>query len=50
MQEAERMVTELRAQQEKMELIRRTFTNSSAERHKIGRLIGKGAFGDVYEV
>ncbi|KPI88778.1 putative protein kinase [Leptomonas seymouri] len=50
MQEAEQLVSEMRDEEERIELIRRTFTNSSAERHKIGKRIGKGAFGDVYEV
>lgn len=50
MQEAEQLVMEMRDEEERIELIRRTFTNSSTERHKIGRRIGKGTFGDVYEV
>ncbi|KAG5479998.1 hypothetical protein LSCM1_06417 [Leishmania martiniquensis] len=50
MQEAEQLVTEMRDEEERLELIRRTFTNSSAERHKIGKRIGKGTFGDVFEV
>ncbi|CBZ14572.1 putative protein kinase [Leishmania braziliensis MHOM/BR/75/M2904] len=50
MQEAEQFVTEMRDEEERLDLIRRTFTNSSAERHKIGKRIGKGAFGDVFEV
>ncbi|KAG5506771.1 hypothetical protein GH5_05985 [Leishmania sp. Ghana 2012 LV757] len=50
MQEAEQLVTEMRDEEERLDLIRRTFTNSSAERHKIGKRIGKGAFGDVFEV
>ncbi|KPA75322.1 putative protein kinase [Leptomonas pyrrhocoris] len=50
MQEAEQIVTEMRDEEERIDLIRRTFTNSSSERHKIGRRIGSGAFGDVYEV
>ncbi|CBZ33711.1 protein kinase, putative [Leishmania donovani] len=50
MQEAEQLVTEMRDEEERLDLIRRTFTNSSTERHKIGKRIGKGAFGDVFEV
>jgi serine/threonine protein kinase/CRP-like cAMP-binding protein len=50
MQEAEQLVTEMRDEEERIDLIRRTFTNCSAERHKIGKRIGKGAFGDVFEV
>ncbi|KAL7698651.1 protein kinase [Lotmaria passim] len=50
MQEAEQLVAEMRDEEERLDLIRRTFTNCSAERHKIGKRIGKGAFGDVYEV
>lgn len=50
MQEAEQLVAEMRDEEERIDLIRRTFTNCSAERHKVGKRIGKGAFGDVYEV
>ncbi|KAG5506441.1 hypothetical protein JKF63_05944 [Porcisia hertigi] len=50
MQEAEQLVMEMRDEEERLELIRRTFTNSSTERHKVGKRIGKGAFGDVFEV
>ncbi|KAG5480712.1 hypothetical protein CUR178_05847 [Leishmania enriettii] len=50
MQEAEQLVSEMRDEEERLDLIRRTFTNSSTERHKIGKRIGKGAFGDVFEV
>ncbi|CCW59840.1 unnamed protein product [Phytomonas sp. EM1] len=50
MQEAEQMVAEMRDEEARIEQLRSNFTNSAAGRHKVGRLLGKGTFGDVYEV
>lgn len=49
-QMAEKQAAEIQEERERFEIIRRTFTSAVPNRHKVVRLLGKGAFGDVFEV
>lgn len=49
-QVAEKQVAALQEERERFEIIRRTFTSAVPNRHKKVKLLGKGAFGDVFEV
>ncbi|KAH9601199.1 PAS fold [Trypanosoma melophagium] len=50
MQEAEHVVALLREDEEQIAQLRMAFTEFQPERHKVGRMLGKGAFGEVHEV
>ncbi|KAF8277208.1 putative STE group serine/threonine-protein kinase [Trypanosoma cruzi] len=50
MHEAERLVMCMREDEEKIALLRMAFTEFQPDRHKLGRLLGRGAYGEVFEV
>lgn len=47
---AEKQAAEIQEEKERFDIIRRTFTSAVPNRHKVVRLLGKGSFGDVFEV
>ena len=47
---AERIVLRVREEEEKINLLRNTFNTTKRGQYKQGRLLGRGAFGEVYEV
>eukprot|EP00796_Vickermania_ingenoplastis_P005714 gene5714-4077_t len=49
-QVAEKQAAEIQEERERFEIIRRTFTSAVPNRHKVVKLLGKGSFGDVFEV
>ncbi|RNF05069.1 protein kinase [Trypanosoma conorhini] len=48
--EAEQVVMSVREEEEQIALLRTAFTEFQPERHKVVRPLGKGAFGEVFEV
>ncbi|ESL11980.1 protein kinase [Trypanosoma rangeli SC58] len=50
MHEAERVVMGVREDEKQLALLRTAFTEFQPDRHKVGKLLGKGTFGEVFEV